>query len=131
MPPSATTRAAMTETLLGRFVNLEDGLVLVPAGKNRRVFWVQCPACGPQLPQTALHELYQRHALVRCNNVAGVASCSVCDQDSPTKEILIPRERKDSHERCTSKCLNGKTFCACGCAGRCHGEGTCYCGEAS
>lgn len=113
----------------GRSVDLEDGLVLLPAGKNKRVFWVQCPACGPQLPETGRHDLYQRPSIVRRTNLSGVASCSLCGDDEPLKEILIPGERKASHERCTNRCLNGKTFCACGCLGRCHGEKICFCKE--
>ena len=122
-----------TETRLyyGRSVYLEDGLVLIPAGKNKRVFWVQCPTCGPQPPLTAAHEPWACHALVSHDNVSGVALCFVCGQDSPYKEILIPREPKRAHERCTNKCLDGKVFCACGCRGHCHGEGKCFCKEAT
>ena len=115
----------------GRFVDLEDDLVIQPAGKNRRVYWVQCPTCGPQPPKTAIQEPWTRHAIVSHTNTTKVASCSVCGQDSPYKEILIPRERRRRNERCTNRCLNGKVYCACGCAGRCHGEGVCYCKEGS
>ena len=114
----------------GRFVDLDNGLVYKPAGKNWRVFWVQCSACGPQLPVTEVREPWGRHAIVAYTNVSGVASCSVCGDDSPMKEILIPKEQKGRHEKCTNRCLDGKVFCACGCKGRCHGEGKCYCKEA-
>lgn len=123
-----------TETLLGRDVTLEDGLVVLPAGKNRRVIWVQCPICGPQVPETAWNKprgtqaILFHHATISLgpDNVVPLI-CSGCGQDSFYKEILIPKEQKASHEECTNKCLDGKTFCACGCRGRCHSEGCCYC----
>ena len=121
-----------TETLFGRDVTLEDGLVVLPAGKNRRVIWVQCPTCGPQPPKTAWNKPRGRESTLY--HLRGPSwgkqnplICSVCSQDAPYKEILIPREQKASHESCTNKCLDGKTFCACACRGRCHSEGRCYC----
>ena len=121
------------ETLLGRDVILEDGLVVMPAGKNRRVIWVQCPTCGPQPPATGWNERRECNAILfhvedSCLE-QGLLLCSVCGQDAPFKEMLIPRERKRRHEKCTGRCLRGQTFCACGCNGRCHGEGKCYCKE--
>ena len=128
----------MTETLLGRDVLLEDVLVVMPAGKNRRVIWVQCPTCGPQVPATAWNENRGTNAIVfhRATSFHGPDNtvpliCSVCNQDAFYKEILIPREQARRHERCTNRCLDGKTFCACGCRGRCHSEGTCTCKEDS
>ena len=124
-----------TETHLGRDVLLEDGLVLMPAGKNRRVIWVQCPTCGPQPPTTAYNKARGTYAtfyhedVFRGWRVQAPLICSGCDQDSPYKEILIPREQARRHEKCMSKCLDGKAFCACACRGRCHSEGKCYCGE--
>ena len=121
----------MTETLLGRDVFLEDGLVVMPAGKNRRVIWVQCPTCGPQRPATAWNGNRGRYSTLFHDVAEPVPLiCSVCDQDAPYKEILIPREQARRHERCTNRCLDGKTFCACGCRGRCHGERVCSCKEA-
>ena len=127
-----------TETLLGRDVLLEDGLVVMPAGKNRRVIWAQCPTCGPQVPAAAWHALRGTMTLLHPEGTQrqhrpGLwpaprpAICSVCNQDSPYKEILIPREQKARHEKCMTKCLDGKTFCACACRGRCHSEGECWC----
>lgn len=123
-----------TETHFGRDVLLEEELVFLPAGKNRRVIWVQCPSCGPQPPATAWNPGRGRDALIYHApdpTISPPLICSVCGQDSPYKEILIPRERKRAHERCTNKCLDGKTFCACGCRGKCHGEGSCTCKEAA
>lgn len=124
-----------TETLLGRDVLLEDGLVVVPAGKNRRALWVQCPTCGPQVPATGWNGSRGRYATL-FHDFDGAAPrqvpliCSVCGEDVPlVKEILIPREQKARHEKCTNRCLDGKTFCACGCRGRCHSEGVCTCKE--
>ena len=137
---AACAGAAVTaETLLGRDVLLEDGLVVMPAGKNRRVIWVQCPTCGPQVPETAYNKPRGTHATVyRTNAVRWVGRrertplvCSVCGHEALIKEILIPREQARKHERCTNRCLDGKTFCACGCRGRCHSEGTCTCKEDS
>ena len=120
-----------TETLLGRDVILEDGLVVMPAGKNRRVIWVQCPICGPQVPETVWNKPRGTHAIVYHlpgeQVVGSVYRCPVCNQEAPIKEILIPREQNRSHESCTNRCLDGKSFCACACRGRCHSEGTCYC----
>ena len=129
-----------TETLLGRDVLLEDGLVVMPAGKNRRVIWVQCPTCGPQVPATARTCIESASTLLHHKGThrqhrPGLwpaprpIICSVCDQDGAYKEILIPREQARRHERCTVRCLDGKTFCACGCRGRCHGESKCTCKE--
>ena len=130
----------MTTETFGRDVILEDGLVVTPAGKNRRVIWVQCPTCGPQVPVTGWNELEGVQALVHHKGVQrqhrpGLRPlplpviCSVCNQDGAQKEIMIPRESKNSHEWCQSKCLDGKAFCACACRGRCHSEGTCFCKE--
>ena len=120
-----------TETLLGRDVTLEDGLVVMPAAKNRRVIWVQCPTCGPQVPATAWNKPRGTHAIVYHpfgeQTVLSVYRCPVCNQEAPIKEILIPREQSRSHEKCNRRCLDGKTFCACACRGRCHSEGHCYC----
>ena len=124
-----------TETLLGRDVTLEDGLVVMPAGKNRRVIWVQCPTCGPQPPATAWNKARECHATVTHTqrrfseplDSPRILSCSLCGRDAPSKEILIPREQARRHETCTNRCLDGKTFCACACRGRCHSEGHCYC----
>lgn len=122
-----------TETLLGRDVLLEDGLVVMPAGKNRRVIWVQCPTCGPQVPATGWHALRGRVATFYHEAALGKTPvpliCSACGQDAPYKEILIPREQARRHERCSRRCTEGKTFCACGCRGLCHGEGVCACKE--
>ena len=122
------------ETLLGRDVTLEDGLVVMPAGKNRRVIWVQCPTCGPQPPATAwnkprrtLATLWHLPKGILPQGVQRLLICSVCGQDAPWKEILIPREQTRSHEACSRRCTEGKAFCACACRGRCHSEGVCYC----
>ena len=130
-----------TETLFGRDVTLEDGLVVLPAGKNRRAIWVQCPTCGPQPPATAWNKARECHATVTHTqrrfseplDSPRILSCSLCGRDAPSKEILIPREQKDRlvgpglPQKCTNRCLDGKTFCACACRGRCHSEGRCYC----
>ena len=127
----------MTE-FLGRTVTERDGLVFQPAGKNLRVIWVQCPACGPQVPATAPnesgvalvhHEGVQRQHRPGLRPLPFPVICSVCGQDGAQKEILIPRESKKRHEKCMNKCLDGKTFCACACRGRCHSEGKCACKE--
>ena len=115
----------MTTETFGRDVILEDGLVVTPAGKNRKVIWVQCPTCGPQPPVTACNPWSGRDATVV--RVTDLLACSVCGQDSAYKEILIPREQKKRHEKCMNKCLDGKAFCACACRGRCHSEGECFC----
>ena len=128
--------ADIQETYLSSDVLLEDGLVVMAAGKNRKEIWVQCPACGPQPPKTAYNKPRGTYAtLVHTPKETlpwGVQvphTCSVCGQDAPYKEILIPREQARSHEKCMNKCLDGKTFCACACRGRCHSEGRCFCKE--
>ena len=123
----------MTETLLGRDVLLEDGLVVMPAGKNRRVIWVQCPTCGPQVPATAWNGNRGRYStlfrVIESCVKQNPLICSACDQDAPYKEILIPIDVARRHDKCNVRCLDGKAFCACACRGRCHSEGKCTCKE--
>ena len=122
-------------------VVFEDGLVVARIqsygqSKMIRSFWVSCPQDGPQ-PPWILPEGRAAYFFVSKvdpptrweRNKQTFALCGVCKTDGPLREAIIPIEKSGSHERCTRKCINGKSNCNCGCRGRCHGEGRCYCEE--
>ena len=111
-------------------VTPEDGLVTYKSGKNLRVIWARCPECGPQPPK--VEWLKHRNAWGLVNHQERplgdiTVECSKCGTLVPYKLIIIPEKRSSRNEKCNRRCLNGKTYCACHCQGRCHGEGVCYC----
>ena len=115
-------------------VTVEDGVVVDNSGKNLRVIWARCPNCGPQPPVVQKYAWLQHKevwGLVNVTDASGelLLMCSTCGSYCPYKVIIIPEKRSNRNEKCNRRCLNGKTFCACHCQGRCHGEGTCYCGD--
>ena len=68
--------------------------------------------------------------------------CTECNDTAPSLGIsgrggelsnirsitLRPNHSGHSH-KCDGSCLNGKHSCDCKCHGRCHGAGTCMCGN--
>ena len=110
-------------------VTLHEGAVL----HRKHTVWVQCPDCGPQPPAVQWNAVRERWMaeprvdLPFFSPLPRTLTCSRCDKDAPYKEIAIPRNGAGKRERCGQQCLNGKYECSCGCAGRCHGEGKCYC----
>lgn len=98
--------------------------------EKRAVFWVSCPSCGPQVPELVYSYFRSEWDLVHFlrTKEGEWGACCRCKTRSLLREAIIPANRRGSHEKCTNRCLNGKSMCRCGCLGRCHSEGVCYCG---
>jgi hypothetical protein len=89
-----------------------------------KAIWVQCPDCGPRRPRVKPH-FDHFIATVESPKDAyecSLLTCSNCGEKAPYRKAKIPTNGKG---KCGSKCWNGKTICACICAGKCHGEGKC------
>jgi len=94
-----------------------------------KAIWVQCPFCGPQAPFVTWLYGESFAATVESPKDASetnLLTCSNCGEKAPYRKAKIPVNGKG---KCGSKCWNGKTTCACICAGKCHGEGDCQGGH--
>ena len=105
------------------------------AKDSRRVFWADCPNCGP-VPPTVTTQARGKHypetlTLVTDNTYPGqrplLGWCSQCGTTLlALREIMTPNKEPGPHKRCDRRCLEGKSVCRCACQGRCHGAGKCY-----
>ncbi len=116
---------------------MTDYAVLLPVTKTNGVvryqnktIWVQCPSCGPQAP--VVNCLDGRFAATvespKTSYETTLLTCSNCGGKAPYRKAKTPVNGKG---KCGSRCWNGKTTCACICAGKCHGEGNCRGGHRS
>lgn len=92
--------------------------------EQRRVFWVRCPDCGP-MPPWPVYLDYSKQWIMRVDDDG--AFCCRCGKVGVLREAIIPAVNRRPRERCSDRCLNGRSVCRCACLGRCHGEGVCCC----
>lgn len=94
---------------------------------QRRVFWVRCAKCGPQPPGVSYYERRREWHLQGSTEDSDKAFCSWCWETGPLREAIIPAVNRRPRQRCSDRCLNGRSTCRCACLGRCHSEGLCCC----
>lgn len=111
---------------------MSDYAVLLPVTQDNGVvryrnktIWVQCLFCGPQVPYVEWIPGRGLAATIESPKDASetnLLTCSNCGEKAPYRKSKTPVNGKG---KCGSRCWNGKTECACICAGKCHGEEAC------
>ena len=95
-----------------------QGPVISRSGKR---VWHECTDCGRNKPD--ITNPFHGPVMVKIE-------CPICAK--PGILVLIKLRAPalgNARSRCGGSCLSGKISCDCQCMGRCHGAGTCKCGD--